>query len=96
MHALEVIVRAIWQSNSNVKLEIRSSRQINLPVYVRASKNWDLLHLYRDTLVVAIESKTQRGHSFRNKFNNRTEEVLSLATHSQMAIERVLFGLLKP
>ena len=38
----------------------------------------------------------QRGPSFGNNFNNRTEEALGLAADSQMAVERGLFGRLKP
>lgn len=79
-----------------MKFEVRSSGQTNLPAYFRASKNWDLLVLYRDALVAAMEFKSQRGPSFGNNFNNRTEEALGLAADSQMAIERGLFGHFKP
>jgi type-2 restriction enzyme paeR7I len=47
-------------------------------------------------LVAAMEFKSQRGPSFGNNFNNRTEEALGLAADSQMAVERGLFGRLKP
>lgn len=43
-----------------------------------------------------MEFKSQRGPSFGNNFNNRTEEALGLAADSQMAVERGLFGRLKP
>ena len=47
-------------------------------------------------LVAAMEFKSQRGPSFGNNFNNRTEETLRLTADSQMAVERDLFGRLKP
>ncbi|GAA2519707.1 PaeR7I family type II restriction endonuclease [Rarobacter incanus] len=96
MNALQAVVASIWQSDPDVKFEVRSSGQTNLPAYFRASKNWDLLVLYRDALVAAMEFKSQRGPSFGNNFNNRTEEALGLAADSQMAIERGLFGHFKP
>lgn len=96
MNALQHVVAAIWQSDPEVQFEVRSAGQTNLPAYFRASKNWDLLVLYRDSLVAAMEFKSQRGPSFGNNFNNRTEEALGLAADSQMAVERGLFGHLKP
>ena len=96
MYALQDVVAAIWQSDPDIEFEVRSSGQTSLPAYFRASKNWDLLVLYRDALVAAMEFKSQRGPSFGNNFNNRTEEALGLAADSQMAVERGLFGHLKP
>lgn len=96
MDALQAVVASIWQIDPGVTFEVRTSGQTNLPAYFRASKNWDLLVLYRDALVAAMEFKSQRGPSFGNNFNNRTEEALGLAADSQMAIERGLFGHLKP
>lgn len=96
MDAMQEVVAAIWRSDPDIQLEVRATGKNNLPAYFRPSKNWDLLVLYRGSLVAAMEFKSQRGPSFGNNFNNRTEEALGLAADSQMAVERGLFGQLKP
>lgn len=96
MDAMQEVVAAIWRSDPDIQLEVRTTGKNNLPAYFRPSKNWDLLVLYRGSLVAAMEFKSQRGPSFGNNFNNRTEEALGLAADSQMAVERGLFGQLKP
>lgn len=96
MDAMQQVVAALWRSDPDLKLEVRTTGQNNLPAYFRPAKNWDLIALYRGALVAAMEFKSQRGPSFGNNFNNRTEEALGLAADSQMAVERDLFGRLKP
>lgn len=96
MNALQDVVASIWSAESEITLEVRTSGHNNLPAYFRPAKNWDLLVLYRGALIAAMEFKSQRGPSFGNNFNNRTEEALGLAADSQMAAERGLFGHLKP
>lgn len=96
MDALQDVVAALWRSEPEIELEVRTTGHNNLPAYFRPAKNWDLVVLYRGSLVAATEFKSQRGPSFGNNFNNRTEEALGLAADSQMAVERGLFGHLKP
>lgn len=96
MDAMQEAVAAIWRSDPDLLLEVRTTGKNNLPAYFRPSKNWDLVVLYRGSLIAAMEFKSQRGPSFGNNFNNRTEEALGLAADSQMAVERGLFGQLKP
>lgn len=96
MDAMQKVFAGIWRGDPDIALEVRTTGHNNLPAYFRPSKNWDLLVLYRGALVAAMEFKSQRGPSFGNNFNNRTEEALGLAADSQMAIERGLFGHLKP
>jgi len=50
-----------------------------LPGFFRPTKEWDLLVVRDDTLVAAIELKSQVGPSFGNNFNNRTEEAMGSA-----------------
>lgn len=50
-----------------------------LPGYFRPTKEWDLLVVKNDSLLVAIEAKSQVGPSFGNNFNNRTEEAMGSA-----------------
>lgn len=49
-------------------------KTVELPGFFRPTKEWDLLVVREDTLLVAIEAKSQVGPSFGNNFNNRTEE----------------------
>lgn len=96
MDAMQEAVANIWRSDPSIPLEVRTTGHNNLPAYFRPAKNWDLLVLYRGALIAAMEFKSQRGPSFGNNYNNRTEEALGLAADSQMAAERGLFGQLKP
>lgn len=96
MDAMQEAVAAIWKSDPEITLEVRTTGHNNLPAYFRPAKNWDLVVLYRGSLIAAMEFKSQRGPSFGNNYNNRTEEALGLAADSQMAVEGGLFGRLKP
>lgn len=96
MDGLQQVVADIWRSDPEINLTVKTTGKNNLPAYFRPSKNWDLIVLYRGALVAAMEFKSQKGPSFGNNFNNRTEEALGLAADSQMAAERGLFGRLKP
>lgn len=96
MDAMQEAVAALWPNDPEILFEVRTTGHNNLPAYFRPAKNWDLLVLYRGSLIAAMEFKSQRGPSFGNNYNNRTEEALGLAADSQMAVERGLFGSLKP
>jgi len=96
MDAMQQVVADIWRSDSEISLQVRTTGKNNLPAYFRPTKNWDLVVLYRGSLIAAMEFKSQRGPSFGNNYNNRTEEALGLAADSQMAVERGLFGRMKP
>lgn len=74
---------------------IRKSGIIPLPGYYRRTKNWDIVVTYGDTLVAAIECKSQVG-SFGNNFNNRTEEAIGNAVDIWRAYEAGLIGAVKP
>ncbi|MCF7838280.1 MAG: PaeR7I family type II restriction endonuclease [Candidatus Marinimicrobia bacterium] len=54
-------------------------RAVELPGFFRPTKEWDLLVVRENTLLAAIEAKSQVGPSFGNNFNNRTEEALGSA-----------------
>ena len=51
-------------------------KAVELPGFFRPTKEWDLLVVRDDMLLVAIEAKLQVGPSFGNNFNNRTEEAI--------------------
>jgi hypothetical protein len=52
---------------------------LELPGFFRPTKEWDLLVVKNDQLILALESKSQVGPSFGNNFNNRTEEAMGSA-----------------
>jgi hypothetical protein len=52
---------------------------VQLPGYFRPTKEWDLVVVVKDQLVVAVEAKSHIGPSFGNNFNNRTEEAMGSA-----------------
>ena len=54
-------------------------KSVELPGFFRPTKEWDLLVVRDNTLLVAIEAKSQVGPSFGNNFNNRTEEAMGSA-----------------
>ena len=54
-------------------------KAVELPGFFRPTKEWDLLVVRDDMLLVAIEAKSQVGPSFSNNFNNRTEEAMGSA-----------------
>jgi hypothetical protein len=55
------------------------SAYLELPGYFRPTKEWDLLVVKNNQLIVALEAKSQVGPSFGNNFNNRTEEAIGSA-----------------
>jgi hypothetical protein len=57
-------------------------KTVELPGFFRPTKEWDLLVVREETLLVAIEAKSQVGQSFGNNFNNRTEKVMGSALGS--------------
>ena len=54
-------------------------KMLELPGFFRPTKEWDLLVIKNNQLVIAIEAKSQVGPSFGNNFNNRTEEAMGSA-----------------
>lgn len=54
-------------------------KAVELPGYFRPTKEWDLLVVRDNKLIVVIEAKSQVGPSFGNNFNNRTEEAMGSA-----------------
>ncbi len=54
-------------------------KAVQLPGFFRPTKEWDLIVVRDQTLIAAIEAKSQVGPSFGNNFNNRTEEAMGSA-----------------
>ena len=55
------------------------NKDVELPGFFRPTKEWDILVIRYNTLLAAIEAKSQVGPSFGNNFNNRTEEAMGSA-----------------
>jgi len=55
------------------------NKYLELPGFFRPTKEWDILLIKDEQLVVALEAKSQVGPSFGNNFNNRTEEAIGSA-----------------
>ncbi len=61
------------------KQHIYFQKSLELPGYFRPTKEWDLLVVKDNQLIIALEAKSQVGPSFGNNFNNRTEEAMGSA-----------------
>ena len=59
--------------------DIFHNKNLELPGFFRPTKEWDLLLVKDNQLVLALETKSQVGPSFGNNFNNRTEEAMGSA-----------------
>jgi hypothetical protein len=64
----------------------------DLPGFFRPTKQWDLLVVQGDSLLAAIEFKSQVGPSFGNNFNNRAEEAIGNARDILTAYREGAFG----
>jgi hypothetical protein len=79
MDGFLALVVDLIQANGLDKAEIHQNRAtLTLPGYFRPTKLWDLLVIYKQELIAAIELKSQVG-SFGNNFNNRAEEAIGTA-----------------
>jgi len=58
---------------------IYRKKTVELPGFFRPTKEWDLIVVKDNSLLAAIEAKSQVGPSFGNNFNNRTEEAIGSA-----------------
>lgn len=59
--------------------DIFYNKYLELPGFFRPTKEWDLLMVKDNQLILALEAKSQVGPSFGNNFNNRTEEAMGSA-----------------
>lgn len=87
------LIASIVRSAGLTDFDIRAAekKQRTLPGYFRPSKEWDLVVISRETLVAAVEVKSQVG-SFGNNFNNRVEEALGNATDFWKAYAHGLYA----
>jgi len=88
------LVKDLIYANGLEDAQIHERRAVlTLPGYFRPTKLWDMLVIYKDNLIAAIEFKSQVGPSFGNNFNNRTEEAIGTATDFWTAYREGAFGM---
>lgn len=88
-----LLIRDLVAANGLSGAEVHQrSALVTLPGYFRPTKKWDLVVIYGQRLVAAIELKSQVGPSFGNNFNNRTEEAIGTAHDFQVAYRENAFG----
>lgn len=75
---------------------VKRGSAVELPGYFRPEKKWDLVVVDGNSLVAAIEFKSQVGPSFGNNYNNRAEEAIGNATDIWTAYREGLFGATRP
>lgn len=73
----------------NIHTTSKKSRTI--PGYYRPAKEWDLVVSFDDTLLAAVEVKSQVG-SFGNNFNNRVEEAIGNASDFWAAYTKGIYS----
>jgi len=90
------LVSGILVNNGLTDADIYVSARLELPGYFRPTKQWDMLVVHDKTLLAAIEFKSQRGPSFGNNFNNRTEEAVGTSHDLWVAYREGAFGKTHP
>lgn len=86
---IEELVRGNGLKSADIHL---SRRVLTLPGFFRPTKLWDLIIIYRGTLIAALEFKSQVGPSFGNNCNNRAEEAIGTAHDFWTAYRERAFG----
>ena len=75
---IDLFTKIIINAGMDEEFIFRKKR-LELPVFFRPTKEWDLVEMKNNHLITAIEAKSQVGPSFGNNFNNRTEEAMGSA-----------------
>lgn len=86
------LVKQLLVQNGLGDSHIYLDKKLELPGYFRPTKNWDMLVVHERTLLAALEFKSQKGPSFGNNFNNRTEEAIGTAHDLWTAYREGAFG----
>ncbi len=88
----DMIVDVIKRNGPKDVVIHRDKSLVVLPGFFRPTKQWDVLAVHRDRLLVALELKSLCGPSFGNNANNRCEEALGSAYDFRKAQSEGLFG----
>ena len=73
------LVSWLLAENDMPEASIFTESELTLPGFYRPTKKWDMLVVHEGHLVAALEFKSQKGPSFGNNFNNRSEEAIGSA-----------------
>jgi hypothetical protein len=92
MMAFCEVVNDLLKANGVADAHIFVKQSLELPGYFRPTKEWDMLVVDSGHLIAALEFKSQRGPSFGNNFNNRTEEAIGTAHDLWTAYREGAFG----
>lgn len=90
------LINWLLVTNGLPEAHIYVRSKVELPGFFRPTKQWDTLVVHSGHLVAGMEFKSQRGPSFGNNFNNRTEEALGNATDLWTAYREGAFGTDQP
>lgn len=96
MYGFCKLVYELLEENGLPTERIHIDAKLDLPGYFRASKVWDMLVVQDGRLLAALEFKSQRGPSFGNNFNNRTEEAIGTAVDLWTAYREGALGKKNP
>lgn len=86
------LVQDVLTRNGVPAVHVFTDARLELPGYFRPTKQWDMLVVSEGQLIAALEFKSQRGPSFGNNFNNRTEEAIGTAQDLWTAYREKAFG----
>jgi type II restriction enzyme len=86
------LVQDVLAQNGVPSVDVFTDAHLELPGYFRPTKQWDMLVVSGGRLIAALEFKSQRGPSFGNNFNNRTEEAIGTAQDLWTAYREKAFG----
>ncbi len=87
-----VLITKTLTANSIPETHVYADERLELPGFYRPTKEWDMIVVSDDTLIAALEFKSQRGPSFGNNFNNRSEEAIGTASDIWVAYREGAFG----
>jgi len=73
------LIEQVLIDNGMPRESIYFGKKLELPGFFRPTKKWDILVVHKNTLVAAMEFKSQKGPSFGNNLNNRSEEAIGTA-----------------
>lgn len=79
-------------ANGVLETHVYADKRLELPGFYRPTKEWDMVVVSDGTLIAALEFKSQRGPSFGNNFNNRSEEAIGTASDIWVAYREGAFG----
>jgi Restriction endonuclease XhoI len=91
MGALDVLITDILLGAGLDRLHVKTRTALEIPGYYRPEKQWDLLVVANNQLVLAIELKSQAG-SFGKNYNNRVEEAIGNSEDVWTAYREGRFG----